>query len=94
MTQDFEAFAREFRQRTTARLLQFEKALAQAQDELEKSATTAAQQDRPARSAQQPQTEPTSATRTGRSRQAVPSQHKAPARRGGPGQVKSVLRRD
>ena len=40
---DFDEFARGFRERTAARLLEFEKAMAKAQDELEKSAQRAAQ---------------------------------------------------
>ncbi|MGP5496652.1 hypothetical protein [Corynebacterium flavescens] len=72
MSQDFEAFARGFRERTSARLLEFEKALAQAQEQLEKSASAAARQ------APEPAQAP----------------HSPAVRRGRPGQVKSVLRRD
>ena len=38
MVVDFDEFARQFRERTAARLLEFEKTLAQAQAELEETA--------------------------------------------------------
>ncbi|MDO5031265.1 hypothetical protein [Corynebacterium sp.] len=43
---DFDEFARGFRQRTAARLLEFEKAMAKAQEDLEKSAQRAAESAR------------------------------------------------
>ena len=46
MNNDFAEFAQGFRERTAKRLLEFEKALAKAQDELEKSADKAMQEAR------------------------------------------------
>ena len=44
MNNDFAEFAQGFRERTARRMLEFEKSLAKAQDELEKSTTKAVQQ--------------------------------------------------
>lgn len=78
---DFDEFARGFRERTAARLLEFEKAMAKAQDDLEKSAQRAAQ-------AQNTNTAP---GRTPASRSVQPNPRVS---RGRPrGQVQSVLRR-
>lgn len=77
---DFDEFARGFRERTAARLLEFEKAMAKAQDELEKSAQRAAQ----AQSHPDPQ----------RRSPAVGHSQSQGQGRGRPrGQVQSVLRR-
>lgn len=46
MNNDFAEFAQGFRERTAKRLLEFEKTLAKAQDELEKSADKAMQEAR------------------------------------------------
>ena len=79
---EFAEFARGFRERTAARLLEFEKAMAQAQDELEKSAEKATARARmnagQAASASEP-----------RQHSAFPAHGK----RRGSGQIKSVLRR-
>lgn len=39
MVMEFEEFSRQFRQRTTQRMIEFEKALAQAQQRVEKAVT-------------------------------------------------------
>ncbi|WP_241228291.1 hypothetical protein [Corynebacterium hylobatis] len=39
MVMEFEEFSRQFRQRTTQRMVEFEKALAQAQQRVEKAVT-------------------------------------------------------
>jgi len=46
MNNDFAEFAQGFRERTAKRLLEFEKTLAKAQDELQKSADKAVEQAR------------------------------------------------
>lgn len=84
MNNDFAEFAQGFRERTAKRLLEFEKTLAKAQDELEKSADKAVEQARREKG------------QVGR-RQAAgqrPRYSAAPARsRNASGQVQSVLRR-
>lgn len=77
---EFEEFAKQFRQRTTQRMREFEKALAQAQERVEKSVSTPG--PAPTR-APQHQTQPT------------PHQpHPAQSRRGAArGQVQGLLRR-
>lgn len=97
---EFEDFARGFRERTEQRLLQFEKALAKAQDELEKSAEKATEQARregavPGRQASSGMA-PHAASResaTDRRRINGADMNTAPARRSGSRQVQSVLRR-
>ncbi len=54
---EFAEFARGFRERTAARLLEFEKAMAKAQDELEKSAEKATARAHMAKQSPQSQTE-------------------------------------
>ena len=86
MNNDFAEFAQGFRERTAKRLLEFEKTLAKAQDELEKSADKAMQEAR--REERQ----------VGRRQAAMsrPRYGAAPARsrnRNASGQVQSVLRR-
>ena len=78
---DFDEFARGFRERTAARLLEFEKAMAKAQDDLEKSAQRAAQAQNTDRA---PWRAPAS-----RSEQPNPRVSRGRPR----GQVQSVLRR-
>ena len=80
---DFDEFARGFRERTAARLLEFEKAMAKAQDELEKSAQRAAQ----AQSHSEPQ------RRNPVSRGGAQDQTQGQGRGRPRGQVQSVLRR-
>lgn len=83
---DFDEFARGFRERTAARLLEFEKAMAKAQDELEKSAQRAAQ-------AQAHANAPHTHT-PGRNPESRGVPHSQAQGRGRPrGQVQSVLRR-
>lgn len=83
---DFDAFAQQFRQRTAARMLEFEKALAKAQDELEKSAENAARSAQP-RMPHGAHSELGVAGIENRRYPASPVQPRAT------GQVKSVLRR-
>lgn len=85
MNNDFAEFAQGFRERTAKRLLEFEKTLAKAQDELEKSADKAMQEARWEKG------------QVGRRQAAAvprPRYGAAPARsRNASGQVQSVLRR-
>ena len=82
MNNDFAEFAQGFRERTAKRLLEFEKTLAKAQDELEKSADKAMQEARREVGRRQAATAPR------------PRYGAAPARsRNASGQVQSVLRR-
>ena len=84
MNNDFAEFAQGFRERTAKRLLEFEKTLAKAQDELEKSADKAMQEARREKG------------QVGRRQAAAPRPRygAAPARsRNASGQVHSVLRR-
>ncbi len=80
---DFDEFARGFRERTAARLLEFEKAMAKAQDELEKSAQRAAQT----------QSHPDPQRRSPAARGVGHSQSQGQGRGRPRGQVQSVLRR-
>ncbi|GAA1470454.1 hypothetical protein FQK23_03185 [Corynebacterium aurimucosum] len=80
---DFDEFARGFRERTAARLLEFEKAMAKAQDELEKSAQRAAQAQSPTEAQR----------RNPASRSGAHSQSQRQGRGRPRGQVQSVLRR-
>lgn len=77
---DFDEFARAFRERTAARLLEFEKTMSKAQEDMEKAAKQAAQDAQ-------------SATVQRRSHLSGARATQNPARRNVPGQVKSVLRR-
>ncbi len=98
---DFEEFARGFRARTAQRMLDFEKSLAKAQEDLEKGAREAHRQVR--------QQGPGATGSAGAGSPQVPSSsggrgydgfgrhdghNSAPAHPQAPGQVKSVLRRD
>lgn len=80
---DFDEFARGFRERTAARLLEFEKVMAKAQEDLEKSAQRATQAQ-------------THAERQGRStasRGVMHGQSQGQGQNRPRGQVQSVLRR-
>lgn len=78
---DFDEFARGFRERTAARLLEFEKVMVKAQEDLEKSAQRAAQA----------QTHSTGQRSSQPSRPAPGSRGQSRGRTRG--QVQSVLRR-
>ena len=86
MNNDFAEFAQGFRERTAKRLLEFEKTLAKAQDELEKSADKAMQEARREEEGQVGRRQAAAVPR--------PRYGAAPARsRKASGQVQSVLRR-
>ena len=78
---DFDEFARGFRERTAARLVEFEKTLGKAQDEVEKAAQQAAKEAAGGGAM----------GASGKAREAEDRQ--TPPRRRTTGQVKSVLRR-
>ena len=81
---EFEEFAKQFRQRTTQRMMEFEKALAQAQERVEKSVS--APGSAPTRASQH-QTPPTQ-------HQTPHPPHPAQSRRGAArGQVQGLLRK-
>lgn len=88
MVNDFDEFARQFRQRTAARLLEFERTLAKAQEDLEKAADNAKHQAS-AEAKATGKTARRSAARPGVGR----DERRKPQRTSAPGQVKSVLRR-
>lgn len=79
---EFEEFAKQFRQRTTQRMMEFEKALAAAQQRVENAVASPA----PRKPAQPAQTAPT--TPTAQTKQPPPTR-RGPAR----GQVQGLLRK-
>lgn len=86
---DFDDFARQFRHRTAARLVEFEKTLAKAQEELEKSAKNAARQhdNQHHNAVDRVQVNQPPGVRKSPGRREVPGPNAAA------GQIKSVLRR-
>lgn len=92
MVDDFDEFARQFRQRTAARLLEFERTLAKAQEDLEKAADNAKNQAS-AEVKAAGKTPRTSAARPGAPARLGREERRKPQRTSVPGQVKSVLRR-
>lgn len=82
---EFEEFAKQFRQRTTQRMMEFEKALAAAQQRVENAVASPAPHKpaQPAQPAQPTQTTPTTQTKQ------PPPTRRGPAR----GQVQGLLRK-
>ncbi|WP_347306002.1 hypothetical protein [Corynebacterium sp. SA-MJD20WY100] len=90
MTTNFDEFARAFRERTARRLLEFEKTLAKAQDDIEKAVHDARDEmrQRPPSHANGPADAPTETRHAAGARP-----YAAHQTRGTQGRVKSVLRR-